>query len=83
LGVEEEFGVDMEETTDDGTQSADPTKTIEESILSGMDKKYVKPDDLKTEEVITEGNTRQEMPKKTITTFPINRKKKLVEEVSQ
>ena len=84
LGVEEEFGMDTTETMDEGTAPQGSTLTVEEQILSKMDKKYVKKDDLKTPEVLTTDNVRHDVPKATITEkYPINKKKKLIEEVSQ
>jgi hypothetical protein len=90
LGVEEEFGMDTTEPTDDGQAPTGDTRTVEEQVLSTMNKKYIKKDSLKTNEVLTEDNVRHEIPKQTIqenvnpSVFPINKnkKKKLIDEVS-
>lgn len=85
LGIEEEFGMDTTEE-EDNAKPQDNTLTVEQQIGATMDnKKYVPNNELKSPEVLTQDNTREEIPTPTITEvkYPINKKKKnLVKEVS-
>lgn len=81
LGVEEEYGLDTVEDDDSGYRS--DLRPVEEQILSTLDRK-AKPR-ASSEQILTHENTSQEIPTEapiTDSKYPINKKKKLIEEVS-
>ena len=73
LGVEEEYGLSVEEKQVDSDGEIDP-RPVEEQIFDSFDKKYV------GEEVKQPARLTESEPEKK---YPINKKSKLVKEVSQ
>lgn len=82
LGVEEEYGLDTIEDADQGYAS--DLRPVEEQILSTLDRKASPR--ASSEQILTQENVSQTKPVDAPITeqkYPINKKKKLLEEVSK
>jgi len=75
LGVEEEYGLSAEEKVPEGEGIVDP-RPIEEQVFDSFDKKYV-PEAIEQPVALSEAEPPVEKK------YPINKKKKLVKEISQ
>ena len=81
LGVEEEYGLNTVE--DDDNSFTSDLRPVEEQILSTMDRKASPR--AENEQILTQDNVSQTKPQEapiTETKYPINKKKKLLDEVS-